>query len=106
MPCLTMNRIYQTIGIAFRARMVVSGEVLLNKIRSKSVYLVVVADDASLRTKKMYQDKCHFYQVPIVIYGSSESLSQAMGKQNIVAIGIENQGFAKKVYDQLKEVVS
>ena len=101
-----MNRIYQSIGIAYRARMIVSGEVLLSKIRNKAVSLVIVADDASLKTKKMYQDKCNFYQVPMVIYGSKEQLSQAMGKTNNVAIGIENQSFAKKVYDQLKEVVS
>jgi ribosomal protein L7Ae-like RNA K-turn-binding protein len=101
-----MNRIYQSIGIAYRARMVVSGDVLLSKIRNKAVSLVIVADDASLRTKKMYQDKCNFYHIPIVIYGSKENLSQAMGKTNNVAIGIENQGFAKKVYNQLKEVVS
>lgn len=101
-----MNRIYQTIGIAYRARMVVSGDVLLSKIRNKTVALVIVADDASIRTKKMYQDKCNFYQVPVVIYGSREHLSQAIGKTNNVAIGIENKGFAKKVYDQLKEVVS
>lgn len=101
-----MNRIYQSIGIAFRARMVVSGDVLMSKIRSKEVYLVIVADDASVKTKKMYQDKCSFYHIPLVIYGSKEHLSSAMGKANNVAIGIENQKFAKKVYDQLKEVVS
>lgn len=86
--------------------MIVTGDVLLSKIRNKAVALVVVADDASIRTKKMYQDKCNFYQIPIVIYGTKEHLSQAMGKTNNVAIGIENKGFAKKVYEQLKEVVS
>lgn len=101
-----MNRIYQNLGIIERAGMLVIGEAILKQIRKKSIYLVIVASDASIRTKKMYQDKCHFYQIPCVFYGSKEDLSKAVGKNNIVAVGIDNQGFARKVYNQLKEVVS
>ncbi len=86
--------------------MLVIGEAILTQVRNKSIYLVIVASDASTRTKKMYQDKCNFYQVPCVLYGSKSDLSKAVGKNNIAAIAIDNKGFAKKVYDQLKEVVS
>jgi ribosomal protein L7Ae-like RNA K-turn-binding protein len=101
-----MNRIYQTLGIASRARMLATGETLMKRIRSKDVYLVLVSDDASLKTKKMYQDKCTYYHIPMVIFGQRQTLNEAIGKSNVVAVGIVNEGFAKKVYDQLKEVVS
>ena len=101
-----MNKIYQNLGIIKKAGMCVIGEAILSHIRNKTVYLVIVASDASIKTKKMYQDKCHFYQVPCVIYGSKADLSKAVKKDNIAAVAIDNQGFAKKVYSQLKEVVS
>ncbi len=101
-----MNRIYQTLGIASRARKLVSGESLMKSIRNKKVYLVLVSDDASLRTKKMYQDKCTYYHIPMMIFGQRQALNEAIGKTNVVAVGLDDEGFAKKVYDQLKEVVS
>lgn len=89
-----------------RARKIVVGETLQQKIRSKEVHLVLVAGDASIKTKKMYQDKCMYYHVPMITFGTREKLSEAIGKTNNVAIGITDSGLAKKVYDQLKEVVS
>ncbi len=89
-----------------RARKIVVGETLQQKIRSKEVHLVLVAGDASIKTKKMYQDKCTYYHVPMITFGTREKLSKAIGKTNNVAIGITDSGLAKKVYDQLKEVVS
>ena len=42
----------------------------------------------------------------MITFGTREKLSKAIGKTNNVAIGITDSGLAKKVYDQLKEVVS
>ena len=65
-----MDRIYSLIGLAMRARKVVSGEELLEAIRKRRVSLVIVSEDASENTKKRYSDKCSFYGVDLIMIDS------------------------------------
>lgn len=50
-----MNDFLNTLGLANRARKVITGEILINKIRSNQVYFVIIASDASENTKKSLQ---------------------------------------------------
>ena len=52
------------LGLAARARELVTGELVLNDIRRKRVFLVLIAADASASTAKKVQDKCTHYGVP------------------------------------------
>ena len=48
--------------------------------------------------RKKFTDKCHFYHVDYFIVDENiETISKAVGKNNRVALGIINQGFAKKI---------
>ena len=48
--------------------------------------------------RKKITDKCHFYHVDYFIVDENiENISKAVGKNNRVALGITNQGFAKKI---------
>ena len=47
-------------------------------------------------TKKKYIDKCTYYHIDYCVMGQSEELSQAIGKNNRVALGILDKGFANK----------
>ena len=85
------------LGLAMRARKIVTGDVLLKNIRKKKVYYVMIAEDASENTKKKYVDKCTYYHVDYQILGKVEELSQAIGKDNRVALGILDKGFANKI---------
>lgn len=88
---------FSLLGLAARARMLVSGEELVIKsIRKKGVYLVIVADDASLSTKKKIQDKCSFYNVPLKFVADRNMLGSAIGKHERVVVGVIDEGFAKK----------
>ena len=51
-----MNNVVNLIGLAARARKIVTGEMVLNAIRNHSAKLVVIADDASDNTKKKLID--------------------------------------------------
>ncbi|OIJ13124.1 50S ribosomal protein L7 [Anaerobacillus alkalidiazotrophicus] len=89
---------FSLLGLATRARKLVTGEELVIKgIRKKNVYLVIVADDASLSTKKKIQDKCNFYNVPLKFTGNREMLGSAIGKHERVVVGVIDEGFATKL---------
>jgi ribosomal protein L7Ae-like RNA K-turn-binding protein len=90
------------LGIAARARKTVSGAKLMEAVRKKRVSLVLVATDASDRTKKQFQDKCTSYQIPCLIWGSIEEISSSTGMNMRVAIGIDDRGLARNILECLK----
>ncbi|KMK77252.1 YlxQ family RNA-binding protein [Alkalihalobacillus pseudalcaliphilus] len=86
------------LGLAARARQIVTGEELVTKeVRAKSVRLVLLSQDASENTKKKILDKCSHYQVPVRIVADRETLGRAIGKTERVVIGIKDSGFATKM---------
>lgn len=93
--------IYNTLGLAMRARKIVTGDAIINDIKSRRVYLVIIAEDASDNTKKKYINKCQYYHVDYRIFGDSASLSHAIGKHNRVVLGISDQGFATNISKKL-----
>ena len=97
-----MDKIYNLIGLAMRAKKVVSGEELMDAIRKKKVSLVIVAQDASENTKKKYSDKCSFYEIDLITVDSSIRLNQAIGKVNRMAVGIKDDGFKKSMMKHWK----
>ena len=67
------NKVFSMIGLATRARKVVSGEFSTEKsVKSGRGVLVLVADDASQNTKKKFQNMCDFYEVPIYFIADKE----------------------------------
>lgn len=96
------NQVFNMIGLAKRARKVVSGDTMLKSIQNKSAKLVIIARDASENTQKKYIDKCTFYNIPYAMVDNAADLSHAIGDFNKVAIGILDEGFAKKLESYLK----
>ena len=96
---IVMNKKYlNLLGLANVAKGIVSGETLIKSIAANETKLVVIANDASANTKKKITDKCHFYHVDYFIVDENiETISKAVGKNNRVALGITNQGLAKKI---------
>ncbi|MFD1430953.1 MULTISPECIES: L7Ae/L30e/S12e/Gadd45 family ribosomal protein [Lacticaseibacillus] len=85
------------LGLAKRAGKITSGEsFVLGAIRDGSAKLVFVASDASANTKKMFQDKSSFYQVPLQNGLSQLALSQAIGAARS-SIAVCDVGFANKL---------
>lgn len=85
------------LGLAMRARKIVTGDVLLKNIRQQKVFFVLIAEDASENTKKKYVDKCTYYHIDYQIHGKIDDISRAVGKENRVALGILDKGFANKI---------
>ncbi len=92
------------LGIAARGRNVVSGEFASETaVKDGSAMLVIVASDASDNTKKLFSNKCSFYEVPFYIYGTKEELGHAMGKDLRSSLAIVNDGIAQAMMKQLEE---
>ena len=95
-----MNNFLSLLGLASRARKIVTGETLIKKIRTNAIYLVIIASDASDNTKKKFIAKCTSYNVDYIVTSSREELSSAIGKNNRVALGIQDAGFAKSLKEK------
>ncbi|MBD5461347.1 MAG: 50S ribosomal protein L7ae [Lachnospiraceae bacterium] len=101
---MKQNKIYSLLGIAMRGRNVVSGESgTQDAVRSGSAFLVIVAEDASDNTKKLFSNKCSFYEVPYFVYGTKEKLGGAMGKDLRSSLAVTDEGIARAVIKQLEE---
>ncbi len=97
------QRVWQTIGLAYRAKKIVLGEDdILTAIRQKKAKCVFIANDASDNTKKMYQDKCAFYEVQWHYLGTREQLGHALGKGERVAFALTDSGFLKLMLQHLR----
>ena len=96
------SKIFSSLGLATKAGKTQSGEFCTEKsVKSYNAFLVIVADDASDNTKKMFTNMCTYYEVPCVIYGTKEELGHAMGKQFRASVAITDEGFAKMIQKQL-----
>ena len=94
-----MNKKYlNLLGLANVAKGIVSGETLIKSIAANETNLLLLQMMLVLILRKKITDKCHFYHVDYFIVDENiETISKAVGKNNRVALGIINQGFAKKI---------
>ena len=101
---MKQNKVYSLLGIAMRGRNLVSGEFqTMEAIKKGSAMLVIIAEDASDNTTKMFTDKCTFYEVPVFRYGTKEGLGRAVGKDLRSSIGVCDAGLADAIVKQLEE---
>ncbi len=99
---LRQNKILSLLGIAMRGRNLVRGEFqTLEAVKNASAMLVIIAQDASANTKKLFTDKCSFYEVPVREYGLKEELGRAIGKDMRSSLGICDAGLAEALIRQL-----
>ena len=91
-------------GLAARAGCIASGEFQTETaVKTGTAHLVVVAEDASDNTKKLFQDKCSFYKVPVIILGTKEELGHAIGKEFRASLAILDEGFANAVMKKMNQ---
>ncbi|WP_160719966.1 YlxQ family RNA-binding protein [Bacillus sp. USDA818B3_A] len=92
------NQWMSLLGLANRARKIISGEELaLKEIRNNKAKLVLLAKDASANTTKKITDKCNSYHVPLKFVEDRYLLGQAIGKEARVVVAVLDHGFAKKL---------
>lgn len=101
------DKILSMLGIAAKAGKVASGEYQTeHAIKSHKAYFVVIAEDASENTGKMFRNMCEFHGVPIVFYGNKESIGHAIGKELRASLAITDAGLAKAVQKKFAQTTT
>ena len=98
-----MDKVLSLLGLCARGGNLVSGEFSTEKaVKSGKAALVIVGADASDNTKKMFQNMCEFYEVPIAEYGTKDTLGHAIGRQMRANIAVTDPGLAKSIVKLLE----
>ncbi len=99
------KKIYNLFGIATKSRNAVCGEFSTEKaVKEHKAALVIVAEDASDNTKKMFTNMCTYYKVPIYFFGEKTELGHAMGKEFRASLAVLDRGLADAIEKQLKMI--
>lgn len=92
------DKVISLLGLAMRGRNLVSGEFQTeNAVKDGSAMLVIVAGDASDNTKKLFKDKCSFYDVPVYCYSTKAELGRAIGKDLRSSLAVTDAGLAQAI---------
>ncbi len=95
---MTESKVLGLLGLSTKAGKVCFGrDACIDLIEKRKIKLVIVAVDASDRTKKDIKFICDKNNTKICFYGTIEALSKAIGKNNKAIIGIKDENFAKQI---------
>lgn len=92
------KKILGLIGLSAKARKISYGADSVEiQLKKKKVKLIIVAEDASDRTKNKFIKLSNEYNVPIIILGKIDEISKTIGKSNKAIIGIEEENISKEI---------
>ena len=95
---LARDKVLSLISLATKAGRCASGEFMTEgQTKSGRASLVVVAEDASDNTKKLFFNKCKYYKIPCFVYGSKQELGEATGNDSRASIAITDRGFSETI---------
>jgi ribosomal protein L7Ae-like RNA K-turn-binding protein len=98
-------KVAQMLGLAMRARKVITGEELvIQAVRGGQAKLVLLAADASANTTKKVTDKCSHYQVPCYTVADRYELGRAIGKDSRVSLAITDSKMAESIQHLLTPI--
>ncbi len=102
---IDQKKVFSYIGLAAKAGYLASGEFLTEKaVKAGKAKLVIVAEDASDNTKKMFTNMCTYYKVPIYFFGEKTKLGHAIGKEFRASLVLFDKGLADMVEKQMNTV--
>jgi len=92
------ERILNLLGLAFKAKKIITGEEnVVFGLQSNKCKIVFVANDASSKTIDKFEKKCFFYNVDFNNKFSTDELTKSVGKTLVKVMALTDQGF----YDSL-----
>lgn len=95
---MEQNKALRLLGLATRAGKIAFGtESVIDTINKKRAKLVIVACDASDRTKRNIERIANENNIEIRIYERVESLSKSIGKENKAVISINDINFSREI---------
>jgi len=102
---LKNDKLHSLIGLARRARKLVLGSGgVENSVRQSNSKLVILPIDVAPNTRKRLCDKCSFYNVKVITLGTKDSLGKITGGDEVAAISVIDDNFAKALKSLYKEI--
>lgn len=96
------KKILNLLGLATKAGRIASGEFMTEKsVKEGKAYLVLVSEEASDNTRKLFLNMCTYYKVPIYFFGKKEELGHAMGKEMRASLAVLDAGFSNALVKQM-----
>jgi ribosomal protein L7Ae-like RNA K-turn-binding protein len=90
------SRLLSLLSLAVKAGRLQAGEDVCERaLRSGEAKLVIVCGDASGNTRKKFENKAFYYNVPCRVVLLKSELSAAIGKMNRASAVITDSGFAE-----------
>ena len=100
----TDEKVLSFYGMATRAGKTVSGmDQACAAAETGCIYIFLVADDASVRTRKKIIELSRLYKIPCFLFSNIEGLGKFSGKNGRAVCGVTDEGFAKKLQLLLTE---
>ena len=92
------NKLLGLLGITAKAGKIVSGaDICYEEMQKQNIKILIIAQDASEKTKKNFIFYGNKYNIPVVIESTIEELSRAIGKKNRAIIGIKDINLSKEI---------
>lgn len=95
---LIENKILGLLGLSARARNICFGnDSVLEEVKKGNVYILVIACDASDKTKKNWQFYSEKFGCKLVEVSNIDTISKAIGKSNKAVIGVKDENLANAI---------
>ena len=92
-----MDKTLNYLGIARRSSNLVCGtDTVIKTLQANKLYLIVLANDASIQTKDKIIKKAFFYKVPVLDAYAYQDLLHATSLKGMV-YGIDDKGLAEAI---------
>ncbi len=99
-------KILSLLGFAQKSGNLLSGENTCELfIKKNKIKLIIISDEASSNSKNKFMNFCDSKNVPFIVFGSKDELSNAIGKFNRAIIGIKDEKFSKRILDLYKSEI-
>ena len=96
------DKIYMFLGLARKANAVIIGEEsCLKAIRKKKIGFILLAHDTSVNPQDKIISSCTHHNIEYRIFGSKELIGKYIGKNITAVVGVNNQGFVKKLVEMI-----
>lgn len=93
-----MNKFYNFLGLCKRSGNLLEGYSKCNDERNRrDIYLFIISNEASESTKKKFIKHCENRNIPYIQDFSKEELGDAIGRLEVMIIGVLDNNMANKL---------
>lgn len=93
------QKLFGLLGLCMKSGGIAFGTTVCEELIQKNkLKLVIVAEDASDRTKRNFNFLCNKNKIKFLEFGKIEEISKSIGKKNKAVFGIKNESLANQIY--------